>query len=57
MSSRFQYVQQALTRARIARYQRRLVTQEFALRSGQDHIERLRVGIKGNIGGLNGRWT
>ena len=44
----------AVTRLRIARYRRHQLDREFADRHAQDHLERLRAGIKDNNFGLNG---
>jgi hypothetical protein len=46
-----------LSRARIAHYERRVLDHDRADRAGQEHLERLRAGIKDNTFGLNGRWT
>jgi hypothetical protein len=48
------YMARAITRLRVARYRRHQIDRELSDRHGQEHLERLRAGIKDNIFGLNG---
>jgi hypothetical protein len=56
MSRIIERVHLDITKARIARYQRRMLLREFRDRAGRERLERWQAGIKDNMWGSNGGW-
>jgi hypothetical protein len=49
-----EFVGNVVEHIRVAQYQQRQIDREFAEQHAQDHLDRLRAGIKDNVNGLNG---